>query len=145
MTIGKMRHRVLVCAWIEEPDADVSILRERPGVFEAYASIKPRKATRVFESRVAYGDENTPTHEIIIRYPNDVMINSQNWIYEESKGVKRWFRVHAIEDVDERQCYLKLLVRQTEVKDPRRDPVIQKENVDFEVPNGPLFGGNAGL
>lgn len=145
MTIGKMRHRVLVCAWTETPDEDVSIIRKRPGVFEAWAKLEPIKASRVYDSKIAYGDENKTTHEAYIRRPSDVFITSRHWVYTETRGAKRWFRVHGVEEIEERGCYLKLLLRETEIDDPRRDPVTQKEPKNFEVPEGGLYGSNAGL
>lgn len=134
LSVGSLRHRVTICAWTEEPDQDISIIRKRPGVFEAWAKVMPIKASRVFDTRVAFGDQNAPTHEIIIRRPSDTFITSKHWVFTETRGAQRWFRVHATQDIEERGCYTQLMVREHEIKDERSDPATHKQPKNFETP-----------
>jgi hypothetical protein len=136
--IGRMRQRVTVCAWVEVPDKDIDTVVTRPGVFACFASIVQLKALRILDYRAAFGDDQAISHQITIREPSDVFVTTQHWIYHEDRFQKRWFRVHAVDQVTDRHRFLVLNCRQYDVYDSRLDPATQIAAPDQEAPLPPI-------
>jgi head-tail adaptor len=120
--IGSLRQRVAICATLDRPDLSGTLNRERPGVFWTYAQVLPIRAYRQVAYTAAFGSDKTPTHSIFIRMPHDVQVTAQHWVYYENQFSKRWLRIHAVQDINERQRMLWLLCRLQEDHDERNDP-----------------------
>ena len=122
--LGDLRHRVKLCAWLERPDADVSVIRERPPVAEVWASIKARRAWQEFGQNADGGDDQLATHEIVIRTPSDILITSQFWVFGRSEARDQWWKVLRTEPYDwDTGSFLKLICAAREFRDRRADPV----------------------
>lgn len=120
--VGLLRQRVAVCATVDRPDMQGTLDRVRPGIFWTWAQVRPIKAYRQVAYTTAFGSDKTPTHSIFIRMPHDVQVTAQHWVYYENQFAKRWLRIHAVQDINERQRMLWLLCRLQEDHDERNDP-----------------------
>lgn len=134
--IGQMRSKAVVCTWVETPDADISVIVTRPGVFRCMARVLPIQGTKLLDYQAVWGDK-APTHEITIRAPLDVMIALNHWIFVETGLSQTWYRVRSIEDLGGVGRFLVLLCSTDTVKDKRLDPATQQPPANFIEPIQP--------
>lgn len=131
-----MNKLVIVCATVERPDDFVSTIIERPKIFAAHARIRNLKPDQILDYKAVFGDADTATVEITIRYPPDAKIDIGHWIYRKAapETLKIWYKVRSIEDIGEVQRFLALRCSIDTVKDARTDPVIQRSPPQWEDP-----------
>jgi hypothetical protein len=124
--IGKLRHHVWVCCWIEKPEGLTQVDSQRPGVFKAYAHISPLGPIELEGIGLAHNaDKAEPTHSIVVRTPSDVYLDRNFWIYYKTRFAHQWYRVLRVMDIQEFNRMTMMLCGLTEVYDIRQDPVIQ--------------------
>lgn len=131
--IGRMRSRAIVCTWVETPDDDISVVVQRPGVFQCMAQVLPINGAKILDYQAVWGDK-APTHEITIRVPLDVMVALNHWIYVDTGMTKTWYRVRSIEDLGGVARFLILLCSVDTFKDARLDPATQQAPANFLEP-----------
>lgn len=99
-SIGKMRYKVKVERATNTRDAGGGLSQSFSPVSHVYANIVPKNANSAYRQGML---QEKVTHEITIRYMNNVDTNSKI-----TYGT-RSFAVNGIVNVDERDRYLKLL------------------------------------
>lgn len=130
-SIGDLSARVIVCTWVERPDADISVIKTRPGVFSCQARIISIKGSTVLDYQTVWG-ENAPTHEIVIRSPPDVVVALNHWIYHDDAGGRKvWYRIR---NVEETGGYVVMLCNIDTYDDSRTDLATQSPDPQFEEP-----------
>jgi len=126
-TIGQLRDLVWICTTVERPDADVSTIKERPGVFQAHARIHNLRPDQIMDYMAVFGSqEKPPSVEIAIRYPPDVKVDLHHWVYRQTGDALIWYRVQTVEDVGGVQRWLFLDCSIDTINDLRTDPVTQR-------------------
>lgn len=135
-SIGDLRSKAIVCTWVETPDADISVVVTRPGVFQCMARVLPIRGSAVLDYQTAWGDK-APTHEITIRVPLDVHVALNHWIYVETPMSKTWYRIRLIEDLGGANRFLVLYCMMDTVEDKRSDPATQQSPPNFITPVAP--------
>lgn len=135
-SIGDLRSRAIVCTWMETPDADISVVVSRPGVFTCNARVLPVRGSTVLDYQAAWGAK-APTHEITIRVPLDVQVALNHWVYVDDTTTKTWFRIINIEDLGGAGRFLVLLCAIDTLKDLRSDPATQTSAPNFMEPIAP--------
>ena len=99
-SIGKMRYRVKVENSTNTRDAGGGISQSFSPVTYIYANIKPTNANSTYRQGMV---QEKVTHEVTIRYMNNISTNSRV-----TYGTRN-FNVKGIVNVDERDRFLKLL------------------------------------
>ena len=134
-TVGELRDLVWVCTTLERPDADVSTIKRRPGVFRAHARIRNIRPDEIMDYQAVFGTEDKPpTIEITIRYPPDVKVDLNHWVYRETGDAKIWYKVRRVEDVGNAGLFLFLYCSIDQVNDRRSDPATQQSPPHWEDP-----------
>jgi hypothetical protein len=134
--IGEMRDLVWVCTTTERPDDDVSTIKERPGVFRCNARIRNLRADQILDYQAVFGSQDKPpTIEITIRYPPDVKVDLNHWVYRESSDAQTWYKVRNVWDVGNVQRFLFLDCSIDTVNDIRTDVATQQRAPVWETPS----------
>ena len=135
-SIGSMSDVVWVCTTTERPDEDVSTIVERPGVFKAHARIRNIRPDVILDFQAVFGtEEPPPTTEITIRYPPDVKIDLNHWVYRVTGDALTWYKVRDVEDMGQARRFLILRCNIDVVNDRRNDPMTQRPPPVWENPN----------
>lgn len=133
-TIGALRDLVWVCTTVERPDEDVSTLKTRPGVFHCHARIRNMRPDQIMDYIAVFGSEDRPTIEVCIRYPPDVKVDLNHWVYRETGDARIWYKVRSVEDLGDVHRFLLLNCSIDWVNDARSDPATQQPPPTWEVP-----------
>jgi|GEM_PF-1890895 len=135
--VGELRDLVWICTTVERPDENVSTLKDRPGVINVRARIRPLHGQQLLDYQAVFGEEEKPTTEITIRYPFDVKIDVRHWVYHESddKVVKTWYKVRTVEDMAGWNRFLMMLCSIDQIKDERSDLATQQLPRRWEDPD----------
>jgi|GEM_PF-5145259 len=113
----KLKHRVSITNKIDEPDSDTGLISNQYHQFDAYADIRAINRGASYFGDVNVGsNQNIDTHEIYIRYPKTYAVDITNYV----KFGCRWFKINSVENIDERDRFLRLSV--TEKRDDNRRP-----------------------
>jgi hypothetical protein len=134
-SIGELRHIVWICTTTERPDEWVSTIRERPGVFRCHARIRNMLPDQILDYRAVFGSQDAPTTEIIIRFPPDVKVDLNHWVYREDGPAKMWLKVRSVEDLGNAGRFLILRCSIDTVNDVRTDKVTQELPPTWEMPS----------
>lgn len=138
-TIGELRSRVVICTTVERPDADVSTIVKRPGVYSCRARVRPLKPWQImnYQAVAVYrlaGTNSSASVEITVRNPPDVKIDLNHWVYEITGYGPSWYRVRGVEDIGGWRQWLALHCSIETLKDERSDPATQEEPPVWEDP-----------
>lgn len=133
--IGEMRDLVWVCTTVERPDDDVSTIKTRPGVFQCHARIRNMRPDQIMDYLAVFGTQDKPPSiEITIRYPPDVKVDLNHWVYRETGDATTWYKVRSVEDLGNVQRFLILNCSIDVVNDVRTDPATQRPPPVWETP-----------
>lgn len=135
--IGNLRELVVVSTMIERPDGDVSTIVLRPGVIRVNARVLPITDIEVLNYLAVFGTElKPPSVEIAIRYPPDISIGINHWVYHQDKhvNVDTWYRVRTLEDLRGIHRFLMLGCSIDGIRDHRRDPATQPAPPKWRTP-----------
>lgn len=134
--VGELRETVIVCTTVERPDLNVSTIVNRPGVFRCHARIMSLKAEQIMDYKAVFGTEHAPpTVAITIRFPPDVKIDLNHWVYCDDGIAKTWYKVRSVEDLGNVKRFLTLNCSIDVVDDVRSDPATQESPPAFETPD----------
>ena len=135
-TIAELRELVWVCTTVERPDENVSTIKQRPGVINVRARIRPLSDLEILDYLPIFGQKDKPDTEIIIRSPPDVKVDARHWVYHESadKVVKTWYRVRKTRDMANFNRFLLMLCSVDWINDARSDPATQQLPPRWEDP-----------
>jgi hypothetical protein len=135
--IGLMREIIIISTTVERPDGDVSTIVLRPGVVRVHAQIRPLKESQIINYQAVFGTQlKPPTHEAIIRYPRDIAIGINHWVYHQDKhiGVDTWYKVRTTEDLAGVHRFLVLQMTADTIRDSRQDPATQQAPPQWSTP-----------
>jgi len=136
--IGEFRYPVWVCTTaVERPDPDTpSTFVDKPGVFRCYARIRNTSPMRILGYQAVFGSEKTPSVEVTIRNPPDVMVALNHWVYRIGPPAI-WYRVRSVDDLGI-PGFLVLQCSIDVINDPRLDPTTQQPPPKWNTPEQPL-------
>jgi|TARA_Y100000310_G_scaffold108521_1_gene106919 SPP1 family predicted phage head-tail adaptor len=108
--IGDLRHLVDIQNATDTTDDAGGFTQVYDTVTSVFASIKPKKGTEVYgEGSQGMQLENAITHEIFIRWRDDVTFNtSSRIIFNDRKGITRTFNVRSILNLEEKDRFFKI-------------------------------------
>lgn len=116
---GQLRDVVLLTGFKTKPTGLVDHIRERPGVLQARARITAITPG----SRLQWANAGTAsTHTVELRSPEKLFINTENWLYRFTHHGGAWCRITAVQELDYRGEWVKLIVREGEIADDRQEP-----------------------
>ena len=113
----RLNRRITITDWIEEPTTDLSSKITRNTLLKCRASIDSIKGLAVYGYRIA--QIQPPTHTITIRTPKRHAITPRNWIYEDWRGVLKWFRILEVKDINDGRFFIEIIASQYEWLDPK--------------------------
>lgn len=138
--IGLLRDVVIIATTVERPDGDVSSIVLRPGVIRVQAQVRPISSSQLMDYwRVLLGNDQarTPSHEVVIRYPRDIKIDMNHWVYHQDRRspIDTWFKVRYSEDLAGVHRFVILGCTIEGIRDRRTDPVTQQAPPKWSTPD----------
>ena len=131
--IGELRTPAWLCTTVERPDADVSTIKERPGVFPCHARVRNMRPDQIMDFLAVFSTQDKPpSHEITIRYPPDVKVDIHHWIYTDEGDAQVWYKVQSVEGHAQRFLFLNCSI--DTINDVRTDPATQRPPPAWETP-----------
>lgn len=137
-----MREQVIISTTVERPDGDVSTIVQRPEVIQVMAQLLALRPDQILDYQSVFGTNvKPPSHEFTIRYPRDVKVDLNHWVYHADKHTKisTWYKVRSVEDLGMVHRFLILSCTIDTVLDPRSDPATQKLPPTWQAPGGPVI------
>jgi hypothetical protein len=134
--VGELSERVIVCTTVERPDEDVSTIVNRPGVFACHARIINLRPEQILDYKAVFGTEHAPpTVAITIRFPPDVKVDLNHWVFCRNEYGSTWYKVRSTEDLGNVHRFLTMNCSIDTVDDVRSDPATQASPPSFETPD----------
>jgi len=133
--VGELNTRVWICTTVERPDMNVSTIVKRPGVIDVAARVRPLGGQQILDYQAVMGEEDKPTTEITIRYPPDVKVDLNHWVYHKRLYTRTWYKVRTVEDMGGAGRFLLLRCSVDKVFDVRSDPATQQTPPRWEDPD----------
>lgn len=109
--ISDLRHRVTLCSAKDETVNNVDIMLKRVGVFDAWASIQPVRGQFFAGGYAEKESRDHYSHHVWIRFRSDLDITAWAWVYESRPTGARWYKVLAVEEIDENGRFWRMQCR----------------------------------
>jgi len=103
--IGEMRHRVIIQALAEVPDADVGITPAFTDVATLWAKLEPFKGVHYFETKEISAEI---TAKATLRYYPEYTITAENWL--KCDGIR--YRIRSVRNILKHNEWIELMLEE---------------------------------
>lgn len=109
--LGKFTHRVVLAKSFVAPINETDLVLVKEKITEVWASIVPVRGEFFLNGIAQQEHRNAYSHYIVIRYNRNMDITGYAWLYEKRPSGNRWYKVTAVQEIEEKQRFWQIQAR----------------------------------